>query len=337
MDKVHLSLNAVFELANRCLLVNGCNMENAEAVAAIILAAERDGSSSHGLFRLPGYVASLRSRKVDGNAVPEVERLAPGVVQVDGGGGYAPLALQIGRPVLIEAAQLQGLAALALTNVHHFGALWIEVEAIAREGLVAFAFTSYTPSVAPAGSGRPFFGTNPMAFAWPRRDQPPMVFDQASAAMAKGEVMIAARDGHELPPGVGLDSSGEPTVDPQAILDGGTMLPFGGYKGSAIAMMIELLAGSLIGQAFSFEAGQRDNKDGGPPRGGELMLAMDPEKFGDAAGWMDHCESFFEQLLTLDGTRLPGSRRYKNRESRPRDGVWVPEELHKKIETLCSA
>lgn len=132
MDKVQLSLNAVFELANRCLLVNGCNMENAEAVAAVILAAERDGSSSHGLFRLPGYVASLRSGKVDGNAAPEIERLAPGVLQVDGGGGYAPLALQVGRPVLIEAAQLQGLAALALTNVHHFGALWIEVEARAR-------------------------------------------------------------------------------------------------------------------------------------------------------------------------------------------------------------
>ena len=254
MDKVNLSLNEVFELASRCLLVNGCNLENAEAVAATILAAERDGSSSHGLFRLPGYVASLRSRKVDGAANPEVERLAPGVIQVDGGGGYAPLALKVGRPVLVEAAQVQGLAALALINVHHFGALWIEAEALAREGLVVFAFTSYTPSVAPAGSSRAFFGTNPMAFAWPRRDAPPMVFDQASAAMAKGEVMIAARDGHELPTGVGMDASGAPTNNPQAILDGGTMLPFGGYKGSAIAMMIELLAGGLIGQVFSFEA-----------------------------------------------------------------------------------
>ena len=336
MDKVNLTLNAVFELANRCLLVNGCNMENAEAVSATILAAERDGSSSHGLFRLPGYVASLRSGKVDGNAQPEIERLAPGVVQVDGGGGYAPLALQAGRPVLIEAAQMQGLAALALTNVHHFAALWVEVEALAREGLVAFAFTSYTPSVAPAGSGRPFFGTNPMAFGWPRGDGPPMVFDQASAAMAKGEVMIAARDGHELPPGVGLDASGEPTTNPQAILDGGTMLPFGGYKGSAIALMIELLAGGLIGQAFSFEAGERDNKDGGPPRGGELLLAMDPEKFGDAPGWLAHCETFFQRLLEQEGTRLPGSRRYKNREVTPRDGVWVPRELHEKIESLCA-
>ena len=256
-------------------------------------------------------------------------------MQVDGGGGYAPLALQVGRDPLIEAAQLQGLAALALTNVHHFAALWIEVEALAREDLVAIACTSYTPSVAPAGSRRALFGTNPMAFGWPRRDALPMVFDQASAAMAKGEVMIAARDGHELPPGVGLDAGGEPTTDPQAILDGGTMLPFGGYKGSAIAMMIELLAGGLIGQAFSFEAGKRDNQDGGPPRGGELLIAIDPERFGDASGWLDHCERFFAELLALEGTRLPGSRRYRNRESTPRDGVWVPSELHEKIEALC--
>ena len=153
--------------------------------------------------------------------------------------------------------------------------------------------------------------------------------------MAKGEVMIAARDGHELPPGVGLDAAGEPTTDPQAILDGGTMLPFGGYKGSAIAMMIELLAGGLIGQSFSFEAGQRDNKDGGPPRGGELMIAIDPERFGDPDGWLDHCERFFQQLLELEGTRLPGSRRYQNREATPRDGISVPRELHEKIESLC--
>jgi len=336
MDRVKLSLNESFELANRCLLANGCNVDNAEAVAATILAAERDGCPSHGLFRLPGYVASLRSGKVDGNSSPRVERLAAGVVRVDAGGGYAPLALQIGRPALVEAAQVQGLAALALTNVHHFAALWIEVEALAREGLVAFAFTSYTPSVAPAGSGRPFFGTNPMAFAWPRRDASPMVFDQASAAMAKGEVMIAAREGHELPPGVGLDATGVSTTDPNAILDGGTMLPFGGYKGSSIALMVELLAGGLIGQAFSFEAGERDNKDGGPPRGGELLLAMDPEKFGDPSGWASHCELFFDRLEELDGARLPGSRRYRNREVTPHDGVWVPRSLHETIESLCS-
>lgn len=334
MESVKLSVDAIHALARRCLLANGCNDENATALADTITAAERDGSASHGLFRLPGYVASLRSGKVDGNASPRVEQLAPAVVRVDGGGGYAPLALQAGRSALVECARSQGIAALTLINIHHFAALWVEVEALTREGLAAFAFTAYMPSVAPAGSAKPFFGTNPMAFGWPRGDQPPMVFDQASAAMARGEVMLAARDGHALPPGVGLDAEGNETTDPQAVLDGGTMLAFGGYKGASIAMMIELLVAGLIGQPFSFEAGEQDNKDGGPPRGGELMLAIDPARFGDESGWLAHCEHFFERLVALDGPRLPGSRRHGNRATNSIEGVNVPGALRTKIEAL---
>ncbi len=307
-----LTLEDVESLARQCLLANGCDDDNARAVAATVCAAERDGCHAHGLFRLPGYVASLRSGKVDGAARPRVEQLAPGVVRVDAGGGYAPLALEASRAPLVRSAREQGVAALALVNVHHFSALWIEVEALAREGLVALACTAYMPSVAPAGAAQAFYGTNPMAFGWPRGERPPLVFDQASAAMARGEVMIAAREGKPVPPGVGLDAQGRPSTDAQAIIDGGVLLPFGGYKGSSIAMMVELLAAGLLGQAFSFEARERDNGDGGPPRGGEFVLAMDPRCFGDP-GWLAHAEAFFERLGALEGARLPGVRRYRNR------------------------
>ncbi len=215
MTKAALTLSEVEELARLCLQANGCDEANADAVAATVTAAERDGSHSHGLFRMPGYVASLRSGKVNGRADPKAEVISPAVVRVDGDGGYAPLAHERSRPFLVERAREQGLAALALVNVHHFSALWVEVEALAGEGLVAFACTAYTPSVAPAGAREAFFGTNPIAFGWPRGDgRPPMVYDQATAAMARGEVMIAARDGHALPPGVGLGPDGQPSQDP---------------------------------------------------------------------------------------------------------------------------
>lgn len=331
-----LKISEVYELAKQCLLANGCNEDNADAVARTITAAEADGSASHGLFRLPGYVSSLRSGKVDGGASPQVEQLAPSVVRVDGKGGYAPLALAAGRQPLVDCAKSQGIAALALVNIHHFASLWVEVEAITEQGLAAFAFTAYTPSLAPAGSTKPLFGTNPMAFGWPRPGKTPMVFDQASAAMARGEIMIAARDGHTVPPGTGLDADGNPTTDPNAILKGGTLLPFGGYKGSGIAMMVELLVAGLIGQAFSFEAAERDNKDGGPPRGGELMIAIDPARFGDADQWQAHCEGFFDRLLALDGVRLPGARRHANRAATVDTGVWIPTALHEKIVSFSS-
>lgn len=336
MDTSHLSLSEVAALARGCLMANGCDEANAEAVAATVTAAERDGAQSHGLFRIPGYVAALRSGKVNGRARPTATDLAPATLRMDGDGGFAPLAHRTSRPLVAERARTQGLAALGIVNTHHFSALWVEVEALAADGLVAFACTCYTPSVAPAGASRAFFGTNPIAFGWPRgADRPPLVFDQATAAMARGEVMIAARDGHELPPGVGLGPDGRPTTDPAAVLEG-VLLPFGGYKGSAIAMMVELLAAGLVGEGFSFEAARYDNKDGGPPRGGEFMLAIDPAGLGDPEGWLDHAEGFFAGLTALEGVRLPGDRRYANRARTPGEGVRVPQALYDKIVALTT-
>jgi len=330
MADMSLSLDAVHDLAKTSLKTHGCDEENAMAVADTITAAERDGAASHGLFRLPGYVAALKSGKVNGTARPSMRTLSPGVLQMDGDGGFAPFAHQQSRGAFADCTRAQGIAALAIINTYHFSALWVEVEPLAAQGLCVFAFTAFKPAVAPAGGSKPLFGTNPMAFGWPRPDGSPVVFDQASAAMAKGEVMIAARDGHELPPGVGVDEDGNPTTDPEAILKG-SLLPFGGHKGSCIAMMVELLVAGLIGEAFSFEAAARDNNDGGPPQGGELMLAMDPGRFGDADGWAAHAEGLFEQMTAQEGVRLPADRRYGNRQRTVKEGITIPESLHATI------
>ena len=317
----------IHQLVIDCFTANGCDIDNAAALARTISFAERDGSASHGLFRLPGYIASLRSGKVDGCAQPTVERISPSVIRVDGKRGYAPLALERGRAALIEAAKENGIAAMALINVHHFAALWVEVEPIAEAGCCAMAFTTYKPAVVPAGAKQPLFGTNPMCFGWPRGDQLPMVFDQASASMARGEVMIAARDGHDVPLGTGVDADGNPTTEPQKIIDGGALLPFGGHKGSTIAMMIELLVAGLTGMDFSFEAQKNDNNDGGPPNGGEFMLAIDPNRFGDADNWLQHSESFLERLAGMEGAHMPGNRRYANRAKSAAEGIAVSDAL----------
>ena len=323
MSDVMMTEAEIQQLVSDCLMANGCNSENAAALGRTISAAERDGSASHGLFRMPGYIASLRSGKVDGCAEPTVERISPSVVRVDGRRGYAPLALEKGRQALIEAAQENGIAAMALVNVHHFSSLWVEVEPIAEAGLVAMAFTTYKSAVVPAGAKKPFFGTNPMCFGWPRGDQPPLVLDQASSSMAKGDVMIAARDGQPVPMGTGVDVEGELTTDAQKIIDGGALLPFGGHKGSTIAMMIELLVAGLTGMDFSYEAQVNDNNDGGPPNGGEFMLAIDPNHFGDADSWLQHSEMFIENLAGMEGAHIPGDRRYANRAKAAIHGIKI--------------
>ena len=308
-----MTLDAVFALASETLQRFGADEANAAAVARTITGAERDGSASHGLFRLPGYVKSLRSGRVKGDAKPTAIPMAPGILRVDGDEGFAPLALEVMRDPLVEMTRAQGIAMCGVIRTHHFAALWPEVEALADAGLVAMAMTQAMPYVAPAGGREALFGTNPQAFAWPRPGKPPLAFDQAASTIARGDVMIHRRDGIPVPPGVGIDRDGNDTTDPGAILDGGVQLAFGGYKGSAIALMVELMASSLIGERFSHEAKAAHNGDGGPPVGGEFVLAIDPAAASGGDGWAAHGDSILTRIEQMEGARLPGARRHANR------------------------
>ena len=331
MSTTSLSLKEIYDLAKEVLLANNCDDETASILADLIMKAERDGSLSHGLFRLPAYVAGLKSGKINGNARPEIKKVSPVIIKVLGNNCLAPMVLNKGLPELIKAAKENGVAVLAITNSHHMAAMWPETETVAEAGLVAFACTSYKPAVAPAGATKPLFGTNPISFAWPRPGKTPVVYDMATASMAMGEVQVAKREGHKVPLGTGLNKEGKQTTDPGEISDGGVLLPFGGYKGSAIAMMVELLAGALVGDNFSFETAAKDNKDGGPPSGGEFILAISPEKVA-SSNWANHSGEFFTKMKSMDGVRLPGERRHKNRlDKGPRN---INTELVNKIKKL---
>ena len=331
MSETILTLEEIYELALKTLKINGCDDYNAEAVAKTVTHAERDGSVSHGLFRIPGYVAALKSKKVKGTARPSNIFLTQNAIRVDGDHGFAPTAIKVGIPSLIEITNKLGVGVLTITNTHHFAALWHETEALAEENLIGIACTAYKPSVAPAGAKKPLFGTNPISFAWPRKNNSPVVYDMATSTMAMGEVQVAARDGHKVPFGTGLDKEGNKTDNPKAIANGGVLLTFGDYKGSAIAMMIELLAAGLVGDLFSFEAQRVDNNDGGPARGGEFIMALSPELIA-GQNWNEHAEKFFDQMTSLEGVRLPGQRRHNNRSNKgPRE---INSSLLEKINSL---
>ncbi len=312
MTTTNLTLEEIYNLAIKTLKFNGCDELNAEAVAETVTNAERDGSISHGLFRIPGYIASLKSKKVKGNARPTNKFLTQNAIRVDGDYGFAPTAIKVGLPVLIETTEKHGVGVLTIANTHHFAALWHETESLAEKNLIGIACTAYKPSVAPAGAKKPLFGTNPISFAWPRKNNSPVVYDMATSTMAMGEVQVAARDGHKVPFGTGLNKDGEKTDNPADIANGGVLLTFGDYKGSAIAMMIELLAAGLVGDLFSFEAAKEDNNDGGPARGGEFIMALSPNLIA-GENWNEHSEKFFQEMKSLEGVRLPGERRHKNR------------------------
>ena len=323
---------ATLSIAEACALVtdiltaNGCGDRQARIVAGAVVAAERDGAASHGFFRLPGYVADLKCGWVDGRAEPIIEDAAPGLVRVDAANGYAQVALADTRDRLLAKARAQGIAALAIRNSHHFAALWTDVEPLADAGLVAFAFGNGRSRVVPFGGGRRLFGTNPMAFACPRRNGPPMVWDQASSMMAHGEVMLAAQHGKPLPEGAGFDAAGRPTTDADAVLAGGALGPFGGHKGSAIALMVELLGGALTGGDLGFEDRSGAFPGAQSSSAGEYLIAIDPARSGGSA-FLDRTEALFQRLAG-DNARLPGDRRYANRTRALASGIPIgPDQL----------
>ena len=307
-----LSVEEIFNLVRDTLKKAGSSNNQSEAVAETISIAERDGSVSHGLFRLPGYFASLKSGKVNTNPKPKLTQITKAVLKCDGDRSYAPLVHKMFLNKLVEMTKDIGVGILSINSVAHFASLWPETEVLAENGLVGIACTSYLPTVAPFGSHEKFYGTNPISFAWPRKNKFPLVFDMATSSLALGDVQIAARDSYDLPKGIGLDKDGNDTTDPKKILEG-ILLPFGGYKGSNFAMMIELLAGPLVGETTSFMTQENNLNDGGPPLGGQFIMALDPEVISGLNDWDKNAETFIEKLSNFDGVIIPGKRRHNNR------------------------
>lgn len=314
-------------LLEQVFLAHGASPSVAAVLAANCAAAQRDGAESHGVFRIAGYLSTIASGWVNPAAEPQVEDVAAGYVTVDAGNGFAQPALAAARPLLVEKARRAGIAVLAIRNSHHFAALWPDVEPFAEEGLIALSVVNSMTCVVPHGGKRPVFGTNPIAFAAPCAGRGPLVFDMATSALAHGDVQIAAREGHKLPEGAGVDAQGAATTDPRAVLDGGALLPFGGHKGSALSMMVELLAAGLTGGNFSFEFDWSRHPGAQTPWTGQLLIVIDPAK---AVGneFAERARVLVERMSEAGVSRLAGERRYQNRKRSLEEGIpLAPERL----------
>lgn len=333
---IRLTLDEARTLSLSILRHAGFSEAQAQAVTATVVAGERDGCASHGLYRVLGCVSSLKAGKVVADAEPEVIDQAPSIVRVDARGGFSQLAFQAGLPVLADKARANGIAALAINRCVHFSALWVEIEQLTELGLVALACNPSHAWVAPAGGSKPIFGTNPIAFGWPRSGKHPFIFDFATSAIARGDIELHRRAGKPIPEGWGIDASGQPSTSAEAVMNG-AMLTFGGHKGSALAAMVELIAGPLIGDLTSAESLAYDAGSKSSPYHGELIIALDPQRFlGAAAGaHLARAEALFEGIEG-QGARLPSQRRYDARDRSLADGVQIPQALYDDLNALLS-
>lgn len=324
-------LSGIFE-------THGCAPGVARILANNCASAERDGAKSHGLFRMPGYVATLKSGWVDGRAVPVVEDAAASVLRIDARNGFTQPALEAARAAFIAKARATGIALLAIRNSHHFAALSLDVEPFADEGFVALSFINSMAVVVPHGARKPVFGTNPIAFATPRSGGAPLVFDMATSAMAHGDVSMAAREGRAVPPGTGVDGNGLPTTDAAAIVNGGALVPFGGHKGSAIALMVEVMCAALAGGKFSYEVDWSGHPGAQTPHTGQTILIIDPAcGAGNVAPLAQRVEELLGEMAAAGQERLPGDRRHAARAISLREGIAVTDGTARMLRELGGA
>ncbi len=226
MSTVNLSLDDLHALTVKAFMASNTSEANAHLVATALLHAEADGQSGHGVSRIPSYCGQSKSGKVDGHAVPGIVAESAASLRIDACSGFAYPALNLAHARLFHMAGTTGIAAAAVFRSHHCGAAGYHVERLADRGLVAFLFANTPKAIAPWGGRESLFGTNPIAFAAPRRDDPALVIDLSLSKVARGKIMVAAREGKPIPEGWAFDAEGKPITDAQAALSG-TMAPIG--------------------------------------------------------------------------------------------------------------
>lgn len=328
-----LTLDEVRALAAGIFAQAGMSADDTTTMAEIVAMSERDGPRSHGLRMLPFYAESFVSGYANATAVPKMTRLAPGALKGDGDNGYFQIAAKAARDELIAMTRENGIAAFTCANCHHLAGLRFDTEPLAEAGLVAIGVVNSLSMVVPHGGKRPAFGTNPMSFACPRDGQAPIVWDQAASAIALMDVRMAAAEGHELPIAAGLGPDGKPTTDPSAILETRSLLPFGAHKGSAIAMMVEILGAALAGATLAVDNAEREAHGGLNVKGGATLIAIDPTRFGNDA-FADYVQRICAEIDGNGDARVPGDGRLGKRAQAEANGVQASTALITQIEGL---
>lgn len=324
------------DLGIRALLQSGASRAMADATVKALIYADSRGLASHGLSRVLQYAAHLKNGRANGVAVAKVVNSKAAACLIDAEEGLAFPACELAISEAIARAKISGACFVGVTNSHHFGAVAYHLEAVAAASMVGLAFGN-SPAAMPAWGGkRGIFGTNPIAAAFPRANDAPLLIDLSLSEVARGKLMIAAKKGESIPLGWALDKDGKPTTDPKAGMEG-TMLPAGGVKGAMLALVVELLCCALTGAAFGFEVDSFFVDAGNRPRIGQAFLVIDPDAMAGREVFFERIETLIAAMLADEGVRLPGYRRLGLAAESATSGIEIPDALIADLQRLSNA
>ncbi|MEM2279901.1 MAG: Ldh family oxidoreductase [Nitrososphaerota archaeon] len=324
----------LFEFCRLCFIRVGVPESEAELVSDHLVMASLRGVDSHGVVRVPYYVDGIERGYLRPMSEIRVLREGPSWALIDCGMGLGIVGAVRALEMAVEKSLSAGVAVIGAVNLGHVGMLAYYTRMIADKGLIGIAMVNGVAEMAPWGGLDKVFGTNPISMGIPRRDAPPILIDMATSAVAKFKIHLAAAQGQQLPEGVALDATGRPTRDPVEALKG-CLLPFGGYKGYALALFIELMASPLIGAPRSVEV-----RDHPSQQGGLLIASINPEIFGERAQFLSRVEEVVKTVKSakrvggVDEILLPGEPEERVYRERLEKGVPIDENTIRRLKGL---
>ncbi|MCA9861830.1 MAG: Ldh family oxidoreductase [Thermomicrobiales bacterium] len=331
-----VSAEQLRELSYSLLVSCGTPVDQARIVSDGLVNANLAGHDSHGVLRLPGYLAGVEQQHVSPGNLAQVDSISGATAVIDAHLGWGQPAMWLATETVHDLARAFGIAAAVVRNSYHIGRVAPYVEWLAERGVIAIAMANAAPAVAPFGGSGRVLGTNPIAWAVPRdEDKHPVSFDVATAGIAEGKLRIARAKGLQVPEGNLLDAKGRPTTNPHDFYAGGALLPFGAHKGSGFSLLAQFLGRGLAGLDPSAYDG---------PRGlnGPLIIAIDVSRFSSPETFRAEIEAQCDAVASsppragVMAVQLPGEPELATREERLRDGVPVPETTWQELRDLAA-
>lgn len=293
--KVRVRASDARTFVQSVLAGNGVPEENATIIADCLVQADLRGVDTHGINRIPSYIARIRQGVLEPGLSPTLKKITPVVAQVDGRNTFGFLSAKLGMDTAIAMAREFGIGMVSIKHSNHFGmSAWVVQQAV-DAGMMSLVFTNSSPALPVWGGKSKLMGVSPIACGAPAGRSKPFILDMAPSVAARGKIYKAKRRGEKIPPDWALDADGQPTDDPEKALEG-VMLPMGGPKGSALSIMMDVFSGVLSGSAF---AGHVTNPydPSKPADVGHFLVAIKPDLFMDLEQFKERMDYLYQRVV----------------------------------------
>lgn len=329
-----ISIDNERELIKKILEAYDVKSNEADTVADVITDGDMKGFSTHGIGRFPQYIKSIQAGTILTGGDYEIEKETEATAVINGNHKFGHYVTEKAMDLAIEKASKTGVGVVGIHDSNHYGIAGYYSDLASIQGMIGIVISNTEPAMAPFGGKKALIGTNPITISIPSDDKHNYIcVDMATSITARGKLLEAKRKNEEIPEGLALDKDGEPTTDPEAGLEG-SILPFGGFKGYALAFMFELLAGPLVGAACGEKVQGTATPDDMCTKG-DLLLVINPEHFSGSLQFQFYVDQFVNELREENGV-IPGDREIENINTAMENGIPIDETLYKQLTEIAS-